>query len=254
MNNVKTRNQSTYLYQDSDPVENQIMWVKSESRNWQKSKITKILDKKTVSGGEEFIVEMREFPGKVITITKYPNKSTRPIQDTYGWTRYPTEDEQEVVDLWDDDFSEANKEDGHELNLYKSVLEEDIGLTAYSKDNGVNRGTKKVILKQGNKNNNSKQDDKKDGRDVDNEQEESDVVTIGADVDLPSFASGTSGYNNIDYLLYSVTCIGGNYVKDGVLSITYASEDKQLLCDHDEWIELLHIEHGIIMLTDSIIQ
>ena len=197
---------------------------------------------------------MREFPGKVITITKYSNKSTRPIQDTYGWTRYPTEDEQEVVDLWEEDFSEANNEDGHDLNLYKSVLEEDIGLTAYSKDNGVNRGTKKVILKQENKNNNSKQDNEKNGGDVENEQEESDAVTLGDDVDLPSFASGTSGYNNIDYLLYSVTCIGGIYVKDGVLSITYASEDKQLLCDHDEWIELLHIEHGIIMLTDSIIQ
>ena len=71
MNTVKTRNQSTYLYQDLDPFENQIIWVKSESRNWEKSKITKILDKKSVSGGEEFIVEMKEFPGKVITITKY---------------------------------------------------------------------------------------------------------------------------------------------------------------------------------------
>ena len=118
----------------------------------------------------------------------------------------------------------------------------------------MNRGTKKVILKQENKNNNSKQDNEKDGEDVDNEQEESDTVTLGDDVDLPSFASGTSGHNNIDYLLYSVTCIGGVYVKDGVLSITYASEDKQLLCDYDEWIELLNIEHGIIMLTDSIIQ
>ena len=52
MSNVRTRNQSTYLYQDSDPVEGQIMWVRSESRNWEKSKITKVLDKKTVSGGE----------------------------------------------------------------------------------------------------------------------------------------------------------------------------------------------------------
>ena len=61
MNNVRTRNNSTYLYQDSDPVEGQIMWVRSESRNWQKSKITKVLDKKTVSGGEEFMMELLEF-------------------------------------------------------------------------------------------------------------------------------------------------------------------------------------------------
>ena len=160
MNTVKTRNQSTYLYQDSDPVENQIIWVKSESRNWEKSKITKILDKKSVSGGEEFIVEMKEFPGKVITITKYPSKSTRPIQDSYGWTRCPTEDEQKAMDLWEDDFTEANNEEGHDLNLYKSVLEEDIGLTAYSKNDGVNKETKKVILKEGNKDNDSKDDDK----------------------------------------------------------------------------------------------
>ena len=160
MNTVKTRNQSTYLYQDLDPFENQIIWVKSESRNWEKSKITKILDKKSVSGGEEFIVEMKEFPGKVITITKYPSKSTRPIQDSYGWTRYPTEEEQRAVDLWEDEFADANNEDGHGLNLYKSVLEEDIGLTAYSKNYGVNKEIKKVILKEGNKDNDSKDDDK----------------------------------------------------------------------------------------------
>ena len=53
MNNVKTRNQSTYLYQDSDPVEDQIIWVKSESRNWVNNKITKLQDKKKVSETEE---------------------------------------------------------------------------------------------------------------------------------------------------------------------------------------------------------
>ena len=53
MNNVKTRNQSTYLYQDSDPVEDQIIWVKSESRNWVNNKITKLQDKKKVSETEK---------------------------------------------------------------------------------------------------------------------------------------------------------------------------------------------------------
>ena len=109
-------------------------------------------------------------------------------------------------------------------------------------------------MKQGNRNNNSKQDNEKDGGDVENEEEESDAGTLEDSVELPSFASGTSGHNNITYLLYSTTCIGGVYVKDGMLSITHASEDKQLLCSHDEWIELLNIEYGIIMLTDSIIQ
>ena len=51
---MRTRNQRTHLYQDLDPFENQTLWVKSDGRNWVKSKITKIIDKKSVSEGEEF--------------------------------------------------------------------------------------------------------------------------------------------------------------------------------------------------------
>ena len=248
MDNVRTRKNSTYLYQDSDPVEGQFMWVKSERSNWQKNKIIKVLDKKTVSEGEEFMMEMSEFPGKVITIMKFPNKSIRPKQEIYGWTRCPTEDEQQAEDLWEDDFEEANNDDGHELNIYRNIFEEDTEPTNYSKNKGIIKG----ILKQGNRNNNSEQDNEKDDKGVENE--ESDARTLEVSVDLPSFASGISVHNNINYLIYSTTCIGGIYVKDGMLSITHASEDKQLLCRHDDWIDLLNMEYGIIMLTDSIIQ
>ena len=81
MNIMRTRNQETHLYQDQDPIEKQTLWVKSDRRGWIKSKVIKIIDKKSVSEGEEFKLEMKEFPAKVITITKYPKKSVRPKQD-----------------------------------------------------------------------------------------------------------------------------------------------------------------------------
>ena len=143
MNIMRTRNQETHLYQDQDPIENQTLWVKSDRRNWIKSKIIKIIDKKSVSEGEEFKLEMKEFPAKVITITQYPKNSVRAKQDLYGWTRYPTEEEQQAVDLWEEEFTNANNEDGHDLNLYRNVFEEDIGLTTYGKDDGQNKECKK---------------------------------------------------------------------------------------------------------------
>ena len=91
---MKTRNQETHLYQDQDPDEKQTLWVKSDKRGWTKSKVIKMIEKKSVSEGEEFMLKMKEFPAKVITITKYPKKSIRPKQDLYGWTRCPTEEEQ----------------------------------------------------------------------------------------------------------------------------------------------------------------
>ena len=59
MDNVRTRKNSTYLYQDSDPVEGQFMWVKSERSNWQKNKIIKVLDKKN------------EYPSKKLIAIQY---------------------------------------------------------------------------------------------------------------------------------------------------------------------------------------
>ena len=70
--NMKTRNQETRLYQDQDPVEKQILWIKSEMRGWTKSKVKTVKEQKSVAEGEEFMLKMKEFPTKVITITKYP--------------------------------------------------------------------------------------------------------------------------------------------------------------------------------------
>ena len=69
------------------------LWVKPDKKGWMKSKVVK-MKKKSESKGEEFMLKVKEFPAKVIIITKYPKKSVRPKQDLYGWTRCPTEDEQ----------------------------------------------------------------------------------------------------------------------------------------------------------------
>ena len=99
---METRNQETHLYQDQDPVENQILWIKSEMRGWTISKVKTVMEQKSVAEGEEFMLKMKEFPTKVITITKYPGKSERSKQDLYGWTRCPTEEEQQVMELWEE--------------------------------------------------------------------------------------------------------------------------------------------------------
>ena len=52
------------------------------------------MEQKSVAEGEELMLRIKEFPTKVITITKYPGKAVRPKQDLYGWTRCPTEEEQ----------------------------------------------------------------------------------------------------------------------------------------------------------------
>ena len=99
---MKNRNQETHLYQDQDPVEKQILGVKSDKRGWTKSKVKKVIEQKSVAEGEEFMLKMKEFPTKVITITKYPGKSERSKQDLYGWTRCHTEEEQQVMELWEE--------------------------------------------------------------------------------------------------------------------------------------------------------
>ena len=248
---METRNQETHLYQDQDPVEKQTLWVKSDKRGWTKSKVIKVIDKKSVSEGEEFILKMKEFHAKVITITKYPKKSIRPKQDLYGWTRCPTEEEQQVVDLWEEEFTNANNEEEHELNLYRNVFEKEIGVTTYGEeDDEQNIGYGKGNLEA----RNNKENKPKDDGAVNIEQGKSDIVTIeNDDPSLSSLASGTSEFNNIEYLMYVSTYIGGNYIRDGVLSITNKSEDKQLICKSDDWLDLLQMEQKIIHMTDSII-
>ena len=123
---MKNRNQETHLYQDQDPVEKQILWIKSEMRGWTKSKVKTVKEQKRVAEGEEFMLKMKEFPTKVITITKYPGKAVRSKHDLYGWTRCPTEEEQQVIDLWEEEFQKANDDEEHDLNLYKSVIESEL--------------------------------------------------------------------------------------------------------------------------------
>ena len=53
--------------------------------------------------------------------------------------------------------------------------------------------------------------------------------------------------------MYVSTYIGGNYVRDGVLSITNKSKNKQLICKSGYWLDLLQMEQKIIHMTESII-
>ena len=68
--NMKTRNQETHLSQDQDPIEKQFLWIKSKTRGWTKGKVETVMKQKSVVKGEEFMLRMKEFPTKVITITK----------------------------------------------------------------------------------------------------------------------------------------------------------------------------------------
>ena len=67
----------THLYQDQNPAPKQILWIKSEKRGWVKSKIKAVMEQKSVSEGEYFSLRLTEFPNKVITITKYPEKAIK---------------------------------------------------------------------------------------------------------------------------------------------------------------------------------
>ena len=172
---MKTRNQETHLYQDQDPVEKQILGVKSDKRGWTKSKVIKVIDKKSVSEVEEFMLKMKESPAKVITVTKYPQKSVGPKQDLYGWTRCPIEEEQQVVDLWEEEFTNANNEEEHELNLYRNVFEQEIGVTTQGEgDDEQNIGYGKGNLEA----RNNKENKPKDDGTVNIEQGKNDIVTI----------------------------------------------------------------------------
>ena len=124
--NMGTRNQETHLYQDQNPVEKQILWIKSETRGWTKGEVETVMEQKSIAEGKEFMLRMKEFPTKVITITKYPGKAVRSKQDLYGWTQCPTEEEQQVIDLWEEELQKANDDEEHDLNLYKSVIESEL--------------------------------------------------------------------------------------------------------------------------------
>ena len=132
--NMGTRNQETHLFQDQNPVEKQILWIKFETRGWTKSKVETVMEQKNVAESEEFMLRMTEFPTKVITITKYPGKTVRSKQDLYGWTRCPTEEEQQVIDLWEEEFPKANDDEEHDLNLHKSVIESELEIITENKE------------------------------------------------------------------------------------------------------------------------
>ena len=68
---MKTRNQETHLYQDQDPFEKQVLWVKSDKRGWTKSKVIKMIEKKSVSEGEEFMLKMTKSKFYKIIFTEY---------------------------------------------------------------------------------------------------------------------------------------------------------------------------------------
>ena len=110
------------------------------------------MEQKSVAESEEFMLKMKEFPTKVITITKYPGKSVRSKQDLYGWTRCPTEEEQQVMELWEEEFQKANDDGEHDLNLYKSVIESELETITESKGNdgqNVKHGQDKLGAENG---------------------------------------------------------------------------------------------------------
>ena len=218
---MKTRNQETHLYQNQDHDEKQTLWVKPDKKGWMKSRVVK-MKKKSESKGEEFMLKVKEFPAKVIIITKYPKKSVRPKQDLYGWT-----------------------------NLYRNAFEKEIEVTTHGEeDDEQNIEDGESNLETGNKENKPKDDGT-----VNIEQEEGDTATIeNNDPSLSSLASGTLEFDNINYLMYVSTYIVGNYIRDGALSITNKSEDRQLICESDDWLDLLQMEQKIIILTYSIIR
>ena len=119
---MSTRSTSTKLYQFEDPEPGQLLWIKTKERRWVKSKIKAVPERRNVNDGEEFQMVMTEFPGYEVNITKYPEMSLRSKQETSGWTRCPTEKKQEYIELQEEDFGNANDDDGHDLNLYKDIF------------------------------------------------------------------------------------------------------------------------------------
>ena len=126
------------------------------------------MEQKSVSEGEYFSLRLTEFPNEVITITKYPEKAIKSKQDIYGWTRYPTIKEQQVLELWGKEFENANDEETHNLNLHKSVIESEFESTIENNgNNGQNgkHGQDKLEV------NESKSKGIKDDRDVSSENQ-----------------------------------------------------------------------------------
>ena len=76
----------------------------------------------------------------MIKITKYPEKAIRSKQYIYGWTRCPTIEEQQVLELWEKEFKNANDEETHNLNLHKSVIESEIESTIENNGNDGQNG------------------------------------------------------------------------------------------------------------------
>ena len=73
------------------------------------------------------------------------------------------------------------------------------------------------------------------------------------DPSMSSIASGTSEFDNIGYLMYISTYIGGKYIDDGLLSINNKSKNKELLYRYDDCINLLQMEEQLVQKTNSII-
>ena len=76
----------------------------------------------------------------------------RSNQDLYGWTRCPTEEEQQVIDLWEEEFLKANDNEEHNLNLHKSVNESELEIITENKGNdgqNVKHGQDKLGAENG---------------------------------------------------------------------------------------------------------
>ena len=73
---MSTRSTKTKLYQSDGPVPGQLLWIKTKERGWIKSKI---IERRNVKDGEEILLVMTELLNYEVTITKYPERSLRPM-------------------------------------------------------------------------------------------------------------------------------------------------------------------------------
>ena len=96
---MATRSTFTKLCQSKNPEPGQVLWFKTARRGLVYTKVKSITGKRKVNDGKDYQIVTTEFPGYQIIITKHPELSTRPKQETSGWTRCLTEGEEEDIDL-----------------------------------------------------------------------------------------------------------------------------------------------------------
>ena len=128
--NMKTRNQETHLYQDQDPVEKQII----VDQVWNER-----MDKKQSEDGNgtekccrrwRIYVEDEGISYQGDHYYQVPRKVSE-IKTRSLWMDLMSQ----VIELREDNFQKANDDGEHDLNLYKSVIKNELEVITENKGN-----------------------------------------------------------------------------------------------------------------------